>query len=482
MPGAFQVDGIHQGLFRPPGSPASSSGYLSQGRPTDLPTSKRKRPRDSANHRSTIGHDEANSTVLITPASGQHSSPFAKTYRLAGKLDTPVSGPEASGLLHESMYSDSDFRRALGSKRSREDADMADYKTPTPLFNLPSEPMPTSPSWGSVAVSTIGGVVGKVWEFCRAGAFRGFHAGGGRGYDMQPGDGMFPAEPQPWQQREDDDDSVQMRIPGHFPRGDTEDYYNEDVAAESRLDSGTSTPSTPAAKRRQTAPTDELGRNWVMVKNQNSSGTITPRRQSQRPTPRNRNEGPSMATRRRISTPNDRKMVSPASLVHSPGPYLGPSPFAADHEVGVRPTSSASFASPRSSSPSKTANRPILSANAASPVARSGHRRRRSTNLPTSGSPYGHARTHSNASTASSRGGGARLEDLGNSPRLDREAKQLAARRHREERDADVRISAFNKQLQDMIRQGKEALGTTVEVDGDGDGGADGGGAWEDYE
>jgi len=42
-----------------------------------------------------------------------------------------------------------------------------------------------------------------------------------------------------------------------------------------------------------------------------------------------------------------------------------------------------------------------------------------------------------------------------------------------EERDADVRIAAFNKRLQDMIRQGKEALGTTIEVDG-GDGG------WED--
>lgn len=35
-----------------------------------------------------------------------------------------------------------------------------------------------------------------------------------------------------------------------------------------------------------------------------------------------------------------------------------------------------------------------------------------------------------------------------------------------EERDTDVRISAFNKQLQDMIRQGKEALGTTIEVEG----------------
>lgn len=61
-----------------------------------------------------------------------------------------------------------------------------------------------------------------------------------------------------------------------------------------------------------------------------------------------------------------------------------------------------------------------------------------------------------------------------NSPRLDAEAKQLAARRKMDERNADVRIAAFNKRLQDMIRQGKEALGTTIEVDGDEDGGGDG--------
>lgn len=36
------------------------------------------------------------------------------------------------------------------------------------------------------------------------------------------------------------------------------------------------------------------------------------------------------------------------------------------------------------------------------------------------------------------------------------------------ERDTDVKMSAFNKRLQDMIQQGREALGSTVEVDGDG--------------
>jgi len=33
-----------------------------------------------------------------------------------------------------------------------------------------------------------------------------------------------------------------------------------------------------------------------------------------------------------------------------------------------------------------------------------------------------------------------------------------------EEDDADARISAFNARLRDMIRQGKEALSTKIEV------------------
>jgi hypothetical protein len=51
------------------------------------------------------------------------------------------------------------------------------------------------------------------------------------------------------------------------------------------------------------------------------------------------------------------------------------------------------------------------------------------------------------------------------SPRLTAEAKQLAAKKIAAERDADQRIEAFNRRLMDMIRQGKEALGTTVEVE-----------------
>jgi hypothetical protein len=51
------------------------------------------------------------------------------------------------------------------------------------------------------------------------------------------------------------------------------------------------------------------------------------------------------------------------------------------------------------------------------------------------------------------------------SPRLSAEAKELAAKKMAAERDADAKMEAFNRRLMDMIRQGKEALGTTVEVE-----------------
>jgi len=82
-----------------------------------------------------------------------------------------------------------------------------------------------------------------------------------------------------------------------------------------------------------------------------------------------------------------------------------------------------------------------------------------------------HRRTQSGASAASGRGGRDQAEDEANaSPRLTDEAKRLAAKRRREEKDADARMNDFNARLQAMIHQGKEALGTQIEVEGEGGG------------
>ncbi|KND92240.1 hypothetical protein TOPH_02993 [Tolypocladium ophioglossoides CBS 100239] len=505
MPGAFHAEGIHQGLIRPPVSPASSSGYLPAARPApavvDASTPKRKRNRHAEFARAPNGrhvfdsgpgldhhhhhqhhHNHDDAATLGTPA-----PIFGRAYTLAGQLDTPHGGgcgPHDSdaGGLGESMYSDSNYRRALGSKRRREDLDVdtSDLSRPTPLFALPASPVSARP-WSTVAFSTIGGVVGKVWEFCKAGAFKGFYAGGGRGYEVGAAErGVMPAGP-PCDYAADE-----RRIPGYFPQGGEYHHY-PDVAGEANVDSRPSTPSAPAAKRRQTGPADELGRNWVMVKEPGTGADdSTPRRKSSlhQPSPRNRNQGPAVTTGRRISTPTSRNVAAAATSASTPRRYSNRlNAFAATPPVQEppRPASSASFASPRAPSPTKTASRaaPFATTTSTASSTSYGHSRRRSLNPPASHPSLAHRRTNSNASTASSRAGfgAAEAQALDASPRLDAEAKKLAAWRKMEDRDADVRIAAFNKRLQDMIRQGKEALGTTVEVVG-GEGGEEAG--WED--
>lgn len=64
------------------------------------------------------------------------------------------------------------------------------------------------------------------------------------------------------------------------------------------------------------------------------------------------------------------------------------------------------------------------------------------------------------------------------SPRLDAKGRNLAAQRMKKEMETDMRINDFNARLRDMIRQGKEALGTTFEVELD-DGGDPEGDLWE---
>ncbi|KAH6890622.1 hypothetical protein B0T10DRAFT_561122 [Thelonectria olida] len=470
MPGAFHGEGVHPGLFRPPISPSSSASYgYAAPRTTAASDSHTRRKR----HRDEISRSQEMPTVdddgfFETP--GPHCRPGLRHYHLAGQLDTPNGGLGERNPMDESMYSDSDYRRALGSKRTCDELDR-NMGGPTPLFNLPPQPTPNQ-GWGSFAFSALGGVVGRMWEFCKAGAFRGFQAGGGRAFRVEGG---RIQEIHSLSEKMDED----HHVPGRYPQMDHQNQYQHQqqhpnqnqywqpetyqTEPEERIPSGASTPTGPATKRRHTDHRDDLGRNWVMVGDGKSNFDVkTPQRRPQRPAPRSRNTGPSMATGRRISTPasrptsrlastptpNHRRQASrPSSrLSHAPSP-----PVLSPRQPSTASTASfatASFASPHSPSPSK--------------IPQPSNSRRRHTMAPSpSPSVLGHRRSTSNASTASGR---APVED---SPRLDAEAKHLAARRKMEERDTDVRISTFNKQLQDMIRQGREALGTTIEVEGD---------------
>lgn len=482
MPGGFYPDPQNTAAAAVSPTPLFHPSPVSPNEPRSDVTPKRKRARGGLD-------SPADEPVIVrNPFGDRHSLRTPRSYTIAGNVDTASAAN--SGLLDDSIYSESNYRTALSSKRSREESESQQESTgnePTQLFQLPQEPESPSRTWRASAVSALGGVVGKVWEFCKVGAFKGFYAGGGDGYALSNGatverdpigpslaaggdDGFgFSFHPQHF-------DDYEQRIPGHFPPSQVNQY--EPLATPDTpmfqapdVESRASTPV--ATKRRHTEQADELGRNWVVINSTASEARLsTPRPRktsgSYRPSPRNRNQAASVTTGRRISTPGSASRAG--TVASSFTPRYSVTAFAemmAREEPVPRPASSASFASPRSPSPKKglgsavyltpsSANIANVASNA-SPSSR-GHRRKGSaTNTPS------HRRNHSSASAASTSRG--EELDVHASPRLDAEARHLATRRQLEDRNADHRMSTFNKRLQDMIRQGKEALGTTIEID-----------------
>ncbi|PTB64776.1 hypothetical protein BBK36DRAFT_1177397 [Trichoderma citrinoviride] len=445
MSGTFH-DGVHPGLFRPPVSPSSSTDYLpSSSSAFAAESSKRKWSRSSVPRVQTgsFFHDVY---MESDPAAGAAARAQSRSYALAGQLHTPVIGAgsedmdgdgdgDADTAMGESMYSDSDYRRALGTKRSRED--MYDSASgPTPLFSQP-EPLQTSQSgiWGTFSLSTIGDVVGRVWEFCKAGAFKGFYAGGGAAYKMTTA-GV----------------SVDETGRNHYGTG----TYN--VGYDAAFDSRTSTPTGPAPKkRRHTESGSELGASWVMIQE--------PSREPEARTPRKTPTSSRVSPRHRAQqTPvvADHRMGPPSSFA-TPATTSSPAPLRPASRAANRPGSRMSDAAGlfRTQQPASAASFASFKAPAAAATA---GKRRRHTIAPAVAEPStlsGRRRRDSVASVATT----SKPTEVDASPRLDAEARKLAARRQMEEDDTDKRMAAFNKQLQDMIRQGRAALGTTVEVD-----------------
>ncbi|KAK2812284.1 hypothetical protein FQN49_008386, partial [Arthroderma sp. PD_2] len=112
--------------------------------------------------------------------------------------------------------------------------------------------------WGKSVINLVGGVAGKVWDFCWSGPFRGFHAGGGRGYDIdtttstvqpsQAWDATFTPQQKsryPSYQREE------TPVPGQYPADDSyridrshrDDLHNNWVIVKEDKDSRESSPS-----------------------------------------------------------------------------------------------------------------------------------------------------------------------------------------------------------------------------------------------
>ncbi|KAI1130812.1 hypothetical protein F5Y10DRAFT_103160 [Nemania abortiva] len=455
--------GVHPGLFRPPTSPSVSSsiylgkstGSLQSESPATMYNTKRKRAGDWA----MAGDRNFGRDILMEDRSDFDMGTYGREgrYVLAGQIATP-NGATHKDYEHmeESVYSDIDYRRALGSKRSRDDAD-----SPASRPMMVDSDNEISGSWKSFAISTIGGVVGRVWEFCKTGAFRGFYAGGGAGYEMSEATDQSTREPSPFY--------------GGLPQSDYSPFYYERETPES-------TPP-PAAKRRQISngtPTDELRKNWVMIDepaNVSRQPSLASRASSRRPVQRT-TAAPQLVRRiskpvSRLNAPNFNRHPPTRSSAASAGPISSrePASYASTRSPVPSPVIRAQTPSripvpsrPQSPNPFTTGRVPEQPSRipSPSPYAKRSHRRSQSAILTPSVSPIKMKKRES-------------LHELhDNSPRLDAKARNLAAKRMKEEMETDMRINDFNTRLKDMIRQGKEALGTTYEVESDGDGGGRG--------
>ncbi|KAL8943483.1 MAG: hypothetical protein Q9216_001018 [Gyalolechia sp. 2 TL-2023] len=327
-------------------------------------------------------------------------APFVNTqYRLAGGIDTPTAALAMSLDTGEENAPSQGMALRGGNRNKLRGISSEDYFPCTPPA-LPREAngrprihskRSNDDGWGRTFYS-IFGAAGKVWDFCRSGAFRGFYAGKGPGYALDPPADFVAEQPLMWHDMDEknvvyDEKGNYRSVPGRFPDEDfIEDYMLQDH----------NTPTRAAKKVQRSKGEGQLRENWVMVdRSPIASRDCSPVRLSARKIP------PSSASGRRPTVRAERRPV--LSARRPPLTSQAGSP-------GMRSDRPASFASSRS---------PLTSPKRASPVSV--------------------------------------------------DVQRHAARIRRREMEEDANLKRFNHQLKAMIREGKEALRTTVEVEAESD-------------
>lgn len=395
-------------LYRTPQAPSSASSFYRSANPNEGSRKRIKHGGFDSACTNENGLDDQINWASQSASFSDLGSPtmLANTnYRLAGGIDQPVNpkfglGGQVSGVSDaaELDYRPSRYRGdGLGSyegtnlgKRTRRDdtlsqEDISSCNNNNNNNNHGGNNVASfsSPGWGKAMINMVGGVAFKFWDFCWSAPFRGFYAGGGRGYQMKTqsrpslddsgwqdvaaGSHNVPSNPP----------RVQTPLPGQFPE-------------DGQL--------APLQGR------DDLRANWVLVKKdqghlaEGASLESPSARKSQR-----RNSAvPSIATPRRTTTtgrPARRSTLSsgrPSTSNRSHAPHTG------YHNNNCRHASS------------------------------------KDNNGPT--------KPESPASV---------------------EAQRYAAKARKREREEDASIRRLNQQLKTMIKEGKEALGTKIEIDED---------------
>ncbi|KAJ5914293.1 hypothetical protein N7504_003176 [Penicillium tannophilum] len=329
-PPKLDLHSAHSQLFQVPASSSTSSLY-------SLSISRKRARRDTEKLSSKFEFDASITASPLFHADNQYG-----VDDFSAELDYRPNRYRESFLppsLNASFDAGAPESSGTSRKRSRRDSCIA---SPTADDDPIDLPVAARPGWGRTVIN----VVGKVLDLCWSGAFRGFYAGGGQGYDMDggsPATATFnPNSQRSPTERERENQIFRTPVPGQFPE-------------------------------------DDMDRSWVVVPTDSADPFIDD------------TASPCAKARRihQVSSPRRRQAVMP------------------------KLSKSSNLSAMRPSTPSRKS--------AASPRSKEGP-------------------------------GSAEMQ-------------RYAARVRRKEREEDASIQRLNKQLQAMIREGKEALGTTVEVD-----------------
>ena len=392
----------------PSASSALSSSFQSISRTSSTSTFKpRKRSRNQISNsiditprrRQTITDE----SEVITPG------PLVNTdYRIDGGLDTPCLQK-----LHN-QEQDYEYERDHRTNRcNQKPTHVVDSYFPlTPPADAPygrkrKLSAPSNPGWTKTVWNITGGVAGKVINFCWNTAFHGFHAGGGRAYDMQLDTPTVTAAYMGYLTQSEDvfDPSYRGRgdtpIPGDFPQSGLIEDYMLHPAAHQQIETPTQTNDPGVSSLRS---------NWVMVEDQDATGQRSPARKPSRP--------------------------STASMYSRPPSR--PSLTARPRLAGKASSGGASFASPRASTAS--------TAYGGRPSSSEGTERQ-----------YKKSRT----SLASPRRSGVlQGEGTPKSPEVVKFEKKL--RKQSQKQDSSMR--RMNQQLNNLVKEAQQALASKVEV------------------
>ena len=356
MPGSFSFDTTHlppkldinvgakSHFFQPPKTCSASSSLhkskasLPARHVINTPSRKRSRPDSHESNQATPFTDLSHASRNTPPAPESPSSlspmPFANMkYRLAGGLDTPTAH-----LIMEQEggeYSMSPDLRVRGM-RGYQSAPESYFPQSASALSRESNGRPrlqASPRIQDGLGKAVYGMVsaaGKVWEFCRTAAFKGFYAGGGQGYEMKPPAEYINGDHSIWQETEFDDvfhsgSCEKSLVPGCFPEeGFIADYMSQNH---------TTLPHAAKKRQREKGTGGELSASWVLVDSPSFSRDASPQRLSSRKSPT------SNTSARRPIHKLGRRPFLPASRP-SLTSYAG--------SPGLQSDRSASYASPRS--------------------------------------------------------------------------------------------------------------------------------------